>query len=121
MSELHTVPEVITWSLYTFDELSRAALYELLALRQEVFIVGQSCLYLDADGVDLEALHLCGYNGAGELCAYLRAFLSEGRTGEWKVGRVLVREDHRGAGLGERLMREVIAHLSARGARAVHF
>ena len=38
--------------LHTFAELSGEELYELLSLRQRVFIVEQRCAYLDADGLD---------------------------------------------------------------------
>jgi phosphoglycolate phosphatase len=118
-------PQPLRWSFLSFDELSSVALYELLALRQEVFVVGQSCLYLDADGLDQRALHLCGHDEEGALCAYLRAFPAD--TGEgsreahetWKVGRVLVRAERRGEGLGQALMREVIARLRTRGVAQV--
>lgn len=106
----------LDWVFLPFDQLSTSTLYEILALRQEVFVVGQSCLYLDADGVDQSALHLCGYNRSKQLCAYLRAFPSTEDPEEiWKVGRVLVRSNHRGKGLGKALMTEIQSRLRARG------
>jgi len=108
----------LRWELKGMDELSKRQLYALLALRQEVFVIGQSCLYVDADGLDLDALHLCGYDERGLLCAYLRAFPSrEAPESLWKVGRVLVREERRGEGLGQALMHEIIERLRARGIR----
>lgn len=111
-------PKPVRWTFQRFEELSRAELYALLALRQEVFIVGQSCLYLDADGLDLQALHLCGYDSSGALCAYLRAFPSS-EAATWKVGRVLVRASRRGEGLGKALMGEALKRLSARGVEVI--
>ena len=56
------------WSALTTDEL-----YELLALRAEVFVVEQSCPFQDLDGVDRRdgVLHLLGYEG-DHLAAYAR-------------------------------------------------
>ena len=47
------------WSALTTDEL-----YELLALRAEVFVVEQSCPFQDLDGVDRRdgVLHLLGWD-----------------------------------------------------------
>ena len=42
----------------TFDQLSTKELYEILKARNEVFIVEQTCIYPDLDGIDYEALHL---------------------------------------------------------------
>ena len=43
-----------------FAELTTRELYAMLALRSEVFIVEQRCVYLDPDGLDLDAHHLFG-------------------------------------------------------------
>ena len=42
----------VAWSLCTFDELDVHGLYALLALRSEVFVVEQECVYLDIDNKD---------------------------------------------------------------------
>lgn len=36
----------------TFDELTLAELYGIMQLRSQVFVVEQSCIFLDQDGVD---------------------------------------------------------------------
>jgi predicted GNAT family N-acyltransferase len=48
----------VTWNIKNFEELSTKELYAILKVRQEVFIVEQTCYYLDADGYDDKALHL---------------------------------------------------------------
>ncbi|MEN9487712.1 MAG: hypothetical protein RIR56_1401, partial [Bacteroidota bacterium] len=48
----------IVWKIKSFEELSTQELYAILMVRQEVFIVEQTCYYLDADGYDVKALHL---------------------------------------------------------------
>ena len=37
-----------------FSELTLDELYEVMTLRQEIFVIEQRCFYLDADGVDQE-------------------------------------------------------------------
>lgn len=108
------------WTLCPFDELSAEALYEILALRAEVFVVEQECAYLDPDGKDLKAYHLLGQagcggsndascNGHGELAAYARIFAPGDYLGECSIGRVAVSPRHRGAGLGRELMERSLA------------
>ena len=56
-----------------FDELTTRELYEILRLREAVFVIEQTCIYEDIDGVDYESLHVfCGEGG--KMTAYLRAF-----------------------------------------------
>ena len=56
-----------------FNELSSNEIYEILHLRQKVFIVEQDCPYIDADFSDQEAWHYLGYEGK-KLISYLRVF-----------------------------------------------
>lgn len=46
------------WKIKSFEELTRKELYEILKIRQEVFVVRQTCYYLDADGADEHAVHV---------------------------------------------------------------
>lgn len=43
-----------------FNELTVEQVYSILALRSEVFVVEQNCVYLDPDGQDRFAYHLLG-------------------------------------------------------------
>lgn len=85
-----------------WDELSRDEIYEILALRQEVFVVEQRCFYRDADGRDPVAWHLRWHHDQ-VLVAYLRAFAPDA-SGEARIGRVLTSQEVRGTGLGRPLM-----------------
>lgn len=49
-----------------FSELTIYELYNIMALRQEIFSVEQNCAYLDADGKDLNGFHLLGYANLDE-------------------------------------------------------
>ena len=52
---------MINWQWNTFDELGPHALYQVLALRQRVFVIEQQCIYPDLDGHDQPAMHLLGW------------------------------------------------------------
>ena len=57
----------ITWIFKDFSQLSIKEMYEVMQLRQEVFIVEQDCPYLDADGKDKQSHHLLGYDIEGSI------------------------------------------------------
>jgi ElaA protein len=98
----------IEWTLYQFDNLSLTTLYEIMVLRQEVFVVEQQCPYLDADGYDHRALHLCGRRG-GKIVAYSRIFPPGVKYTEASIGRVLTAPSVRGQLIGKELMKQAIA------------
>lgn len=93
-----------TWQLKAFSDLSLTQLYDLLALRQNVFVVEQDCPYPDADGDDMNWLHLLGYQ-SGELVAYARIRPGSAEQPA-RIGRVVVAEKARGQQLGRQLMQE---------------
>ncbi|MCB9675324.1 MAG: GNAT family N-acetyltransferase [Alphaproteobacteria bacterium] len=93
------------WIWTDWSGLTRDALYDLVRLRQAVFVVEQACAYPDLDGRDPEAHHLLGYDADG-LVAYLRVF-GPGVVGpDPVIGRVIVAPRARGTGLGHVLMDE---------------
>ena len=95
----------IEWQIVEWDKLSAQGLYEILALRAEVFVVEQNCAYQDVDGKDLKSLHVCGYTTAGALCAYARLVFPGVSYEEWSIGRVITSQHVRRSGAGEELMR----------------
>ena len=54
-----------------FDELNTTELYEILKLRQAVFVVEQNCPYHDIDEYDPVSVHLMMIEG-DELIGYAR-------------------------------------------------
>ena len=103
----------MTWDLDAFENLSLAKLYAIMRLRQEVFVVEQDCVYLDADGYDQKAIHLMGWNKEGQLVACLRLFAPGIKYIDFPsdacIGRVCTAVSVRGRGLGRELMRRGIA------------
>lgn len=105
-------PLRVEWQWTSYADLSLDELYALLQLRQMVFIVEQSCPYLDADGYDARARHLLGWierEGAPPLLgAYVRIFEPGIKYAEASIGRVITHPEMRRAGLGKILMSEAI-------------
>ena len=104
---------MIDWEWRGFAELGGAELYQVLALRQAVFVLEQQCLYQDIDGYDQDAWHLLGWHtavdGRRQLVAYLRCLAPGVKFPEMALGRVLTAPGARGGGLGKELLRQGIA------------
>lgn len=98
------------YSCLPFDQLHVSELYAILALRQEVFVVEQTCPYLDADGKDPVAWHLLARNAAGELAAYTRLLPMGASYPDYvSIGRVVSAPAARGTGAGRAVMEKSIS------------
>jgi ElaA protein len=102
----------LSWRYCHFDKLRVDELYRILALRQAVFVLEQHCLYQDADYLDLQCGHLCGWLG-NELALYVRLVPPGLSYKECSIGRVLSAPIVRGRGLGPLLMSKAIAQAHA--------
>lgn len=98
----------LRWLWLRYDELTRDQLYQILGLRERVFIVEQHCVYPDIDGRDARAHHLLGLDGAGAIVAYLRLVAPGHRYVEPSIGRVVTDPTVRRHGFGHALMKEAI-------------
>ena len=87
----------------SYKELTTDELYSILQLRSEVFVVEQNCVYQDIDGKDKNALHVIGTINMN-LVAYTRCFNAGDYFSQASIGRVIVRENHRGTGLAHQIM-----------------
>ncbi len=99
--------DTLSWDWKSFDELNKDELYEILKFRQEIFIVEQKSWYVDADNLDQFSLHLLVQNRLG-LMGYLRLTPPGKKYKEASIGRVSIREDHRGKKLGDKLLSQGI-------------
>ncbi len=91
------------WQYLRFDQLTTTRLYQILKIRQEVFAIEQNCVYLDADGKDVYALHVFATID-DELVAYCRVLPPGLKYPEASIGRVLSSSAARGSGAGRALM-----------------
>lgn len=98
---------LLTWQVFTWNDLTLEVLYKILALRAEVFVVEQHCPYLDPDNKDQKALHLCAFSN-NKLIGYSRIFWGENPC---VIGRVVVDQKQRGKQVGRKLMKKSIAQV----------
>ena len=87
-----------------FTTLSPTEAYAAWRLRQDVFVVEQSCPYPDLDGRDLEpgTRHVLLQDGPDdELLGYARVLDDDPR---WRIGRVVLAPAARGRGLADVVM-----------------
>lgn len=97
------------WRCHVFAKFTLHTLYQVLALRAEVFVLEQASLYRDLDGLDLTCHHLSGYDNREQLLAYARIIPQDTIS----IGRVVVAPHARGQGLGTVLMQRALAYCQA--------
>ena len=113
MSEQKPPEPSFAW--FRFDQLDVERLYALLRLRFEVFVLEQSCLYRELDGLDQEALHLLASAPAGgKLLGYLRVLPPKAGEPEARIGRVVVERQARKRGVSRELLRRALAEIETR-------
>jgi ElaA protein len=100
----------IDWQYSDFAALTPFAVYEILVLRQLVFVVEQKCAFLDADGYDLSAKHLL-VRRDNKLIAYARVMPPMVKYPEYSIGRLVVDPKERKGGLGRTVMIEAIRRI----------
>ena len=95
-----------------FSELTTNELFEILRLRQSVFIIEQNCPYPDIDDDDKDAVHVFSWDEEGRVNACLRVFYKNKEEGTVQIGRVVTLE--RGIGLGGKVLHKGIEVALAR-------
>ena len=95
------------YSMKRFKDLTSAELYDILKLRQDVFIIEQACIYPDIDDNDQNAVHLMAFD-RDQLIGCLR-ILEKGVTfEEASIGRVVMAPSHRRTGIAKRMMQQAL-------------
>lgn len=101
-----------------FQSMSAEELYEILKLRQDIFIIEQDCIYDDIDGLDKQSNHLL-LKKNDDLVAYSRIVPAEVKYDEPSVGRIVVNIKFRGQGFGKQIIRESLKWVIKEGAESV--
>lgn len=96
-----------------FEELSILELYNVLALRNEIFIVEQHCPYQDLDGKDLKSRFVLGYDN-NQLIAHCRILPPTVSYEEASIGRVVVKEAYRHQHVGRKMMEFTLNYMTER-------
>lgn len=98
---------MLSWEIKEFSGLSPSILYSILKLRAAVFVVEQTCAYLDPDGRDQQSLHVYGHDN-GEVMAYARIVHPGVAYSTPAIGRVVTSPSIRRNGSGKELMKRAI-------------
>lgn len=95
----------LTWYHKHFKDLTTNELYQILQLRNEVFIVEQNCPFQDLDDKDFKCFHLLGFDtDSQKILAYTRIVPKGVSYEEASIGRVVTSPLARGRGIGKVLM-----------------
>ena len=97
-----------TW--HQFSTISKEQLYDVLNLRQRVFIIEQDCFYEDIDYFDQKAHHLLVYCNKS-LIGYARVFPPGIKYKSSSIGRIVVDKKYRGESFGKKITQEAIIFL----------
>ena len=98
---------MMIWKCKNYSSLSTDELYQILRIRQEVFVIEQDCNYLDADNLDQDSAHLLCYK-QDVLISYMRIYFNADNVNEISFGRILVKQQFRGMGIGKELIQRGI-------------
>lgn len=101
----------MNWCIKTFEDLTNKELYEILKIRNEVFIIEQDCHYLDIDNKDYKAHHIFCINSNEEIAAYARLLPKGVSYSLASIGRVATAKAYRRQELGIDLMKKSIAFI----------
>jgi len=101
-----------------FNKLSPADVYNILKLRQDIFIIEQNCIYDDIDGMDLFSEHVMFYDDE-TLAAYSRIVPAGAKFDEISIGRIIVHPNYRGRGLGKEIVNKSLDILRKRKVNCV--
>jgi ElaA protein len=93
-----------------FRELSVDELYGILKLRQEVFVVEQTCAYLDCDDHDQASIHLFDER----IDSYARVLPPGEKFAEASLGRVVSAKRVRRTGAGRAIVARAIEAIERR-------
>jgi ElaA protein len=102
---------VLDVSWLPFDRLTPRQLHDVLQLRSRVFVVEQTCAFLDADGADPSCWQGLGVQ-QGVLVATARLVPPGLKFVEPSIGRVATAPEVRRTGAGRALMRSAIAQVA---------
>jgi ElaA protein len=93
----------------SFIQLTIKELHDLFALRSEVFVVEQNCVYQDIDGKDPKGIHILGLDNKEKIAAYARVLpKGESYSSYVSIGRLVVSKIHRGKNYGHDLVKKGI-------------
>jgi len=107
VQQKHAGLKAVEWHWFRMAEMQPELLYDLLAFRESIFVVEQTCVYQELDGRDKTALHYLGLRDA-RVIACLRLLPPTAKETRVRIGRVAVAVDWRKHGLAASMVRKAI-------------
>ena len=101
----------MNWFTKRLENIDVQTFYDIIALRINVFIIEQKCLYEELDYKDFKAMHLYAKDETQQIVAYLRILDPGVSYPEVSIGRVLVSPDKRALKMGRTLMEKGIQYV----------
>lgn len=93
----------------SFSALGLQELYDLLKLRQDVFIIEQESIYTDLDELDQQSQHVLLKDGQ-QLLGVARIVPKGVKYDVVSVGRIATAASHRGQGLGKKIINAALEY-----------
>ncbi len=100
----------LTWRWDRLQNMQPALLYDLLALREAIFVVEQACIYHELDGLDKLAEHLV-VRCDRDVVACLRVLPPGSKGKRARIGRVAVSPHWRQKGLARWMVTTAIERI----------
>ena len=98
------------YTIKKFGELTNTELYKILQLRQDIFIIEQTCIFPDIDDKDEDAYHLIALDN-GKIIGCLRILGRGISFEEVSIGRVALSADMRGRGIAKEMMKYALSFI----------
>lgn len=99
-------------------DYSALDLYQMLKLRQDIFIIKQECIYNDIDNIDPFCEHLLLKEG--DLAIACTRIVPAGKKfDDPSIGRIAVHKRYRKRGIGKEMIQKALAILSTKNAKTV--
>ncbi|MDX1592166.1 MAG: GNAT family N-acetyltransferase [Balneolaceae bacterium] len=107
------------WVYYEqFEDIPVRTLYDILKLRQDIFIIEQDCIYEDIDRLDLHSSHLVLFDEES-LAGYSRLVPPGVKYDDISIGRIAISQDYRNRGLGKELVQRSIRIAESAGFKRI--
>lgn len=105
-----------------FNDLTNLELYNIIRIREEIFVLEQDCVYVDCDQLDplceflyvLDEKDSCDKHDPNYIVGTLRIIPPDVKFSRVGIGRVVVTENARRQGLANRMMEEAIEYIEGK-------
>lgn len=98
---------MITYEIKAFEALTNQELYDVIKLREEIFVLEQNCVYVDCDGYDPVCRHML-VKDQEQIVGTLRIVPAGTKYVDLSIGRVVVDQAYRRQGIADSMMQEAL-------------